>query len=290
MSYWPIGLSTGCFYQVSIFECLEKICAAGFSLLEICSFPAHLDFHDRDMVQRAARRIQELQLKPYSFHAPFADRIDITSLDEYVRNASLQEIVRAAEAAAEIGVSYFVIHPGPEKSGFPRHERLQRMENAATALNQASRRCHELGIRLVLENMLPHLFFGHARDILWILGALETTDVGICLDTGHAQLSGDLSTVVHKLSGHLWMVHASDNRGQYDDHLPPGEGLISWEAVISQLQRAHFSGAIILEIAGNSDIDAILFRARQSGHFLWEIASRLGAPTSAQVLTANHDV
>jgi hypothetical protein len=109
-------------------------------------------------------------------------------------------------------------------------------------------------------------------------------------DRTDAQLSGDLSTVVHKLSGHLWMVHASDNRGQYDDHLPPGEGSIAWEAVIAQLQRAHFAGAMILEIAGNSDIDAILVRARQSGHFLWEVSSRLGAPKSAHTQAASPDV
>jgi sugar phosphate isomerase/epimerase len=120
--------------------------------------------------------------------------------------------------------------------------------------------------------MLPHLFFGHTRDVLWILGALETVDVGICLDTGHAHLSGDLSTVAHKLSGHLWMVHASDNCGQYDDHLPPGDGNIAWQPFIDQLDRLHFSGTFILEIAGDLNISAVLERAQRATRFLQDIS------------------
>lgn len=113
MSDWPVGLSTGCFYKTSIFDCLEKIRASGFSLIEVCSFPAHLDYHDLDAVQRTAELIDRLELEPYSFHAPFADHIDITSLDAQIRDASIREIMQAAEAASKIGVRYFVIHPGP---------------------------------------------------------------------------------------------------------------------------------------------------------------------------------
>jgi sugar phosphate isomerase/epimerase len=243
-------------------------------MIEICSFPAHLDYHDSDAVMRASKLIRELELEPYSFHAPFADHIDITSLDDQTRDGSVQEILRAAEAAAEIGVRYFVIHPGPEKGDLPEDERLRRMENAADALNHVSKRCRELGICLTLENMLPHLFFGRTRDVLWVLGALDTIDVGICLDTGHAYLSGDLETVVHKLSGHLWMVHASDNRGKHDDHLPPGEGSISWEHVVDQLACLHFQGAFILEIAGDSDGEAVLERARRASRLLREISRK----------------
>ena len=60
MNDWPVGLSTGSFYQKSIFDCLELIRQNGFSMVEICSFPAHLDYHDLNAVHRAANRIEEL--------------------------------------------------------------------------------------------------------------------------------------------------------------------------------------------------------------------------------------
>src|SRR5688500_14964796 len=98
MSDWPIGISTGCFYQRSIFDCLEQVRDAGFTIIEICSFPAHLDYRDFGLVKRAAQRIRELHLEPYSFHAPFADHIDITSLDLAVRGPAVLAVEQAATA------------------------------------------------------------------------------------------------------------------------------------------------------------------------------------------------
>jgi sugar phosphate isomerase/epimerase len=196
MSDWAIGLSTGCFWQTSIFDCLEDIRNSGFGRIEICSFPAHLDYHDVERVKQAAGLIEQLSLETYSFHAPFADKIDITSPDKRARDFARDELFKAAEAAALLKVRYFVVHPGPENATLPDHERFWRLQNAVEVLNQTYAHCHSLGVGLVLENMLPHLFAGRVRDLLWILGALDTFHVGICLDTGHAYLGGDLPSII----------------------------------------------------------------------------------------------
>ena len=112
MSDWPVGLSTGCFFQQSIFDCLETMGRGGFNIIEICSYPVHLAYHDHDMVMRAARQVEELGMEAYSFHAPFADHIDISSRDSECRRRALTEVLQAAEAAATFQVRYFVIHPG----------------------------------------------------------------------------------------------------------------------------------------------------------------------------------
>ncbi|HET9298921.1 MAG TPA: sugar phosphate isomerase/epimerase family protein [Candidatus Polarisedimenticolaceae bacterium] len=265
---WPVGLSTGCFYRTPLLDCLEAIRSSGFGLVEICSYPAHLDYRDRHAVEMARARLQALGMEAYSFHAPFAEDIDITSFDPAQRERALRELVLAAEAAARLQVRYFVIHPGPERGGVPDEERLARMRHAASVLERAADRCRDLGVGFVLENQLPHLFFGHARDLLWLMGTLERTDVGICLDTGHAQLSGDLHTVVHKLSGHLWMLHASDTRGHLDDHLPPGRGGIPWGELVDQLYDVGFRGALIMEIAATDHPDTALHWAREGRLFL----------------------
>jgi sugar phosphate isomerase/epimerase len=275
MRDWPVGLSTGCFHRSSILDCLEPIRDAGFGLLEVCCLPPHLDYHDAAAVEAAARRLAALNLEVYSVHAPFAERIDITALDAEARRRASHEIERAVEAAARLGARYFVLHPGPERSGLPRSERLDRMENAAAVLNGIAAYCRSAGIGLVLENMLPHLFSGHVRDLLWLLGALETAEVGVCLDTGHAFLSGDLHTVAHKLSGHLWMIHASDNRGTFDDHLPPGDGQIPWEPLVRQLGGTGFHGSFVLEIAGGDDAAAVLAGAQRGRAFLRRLAYSL---------------
>jgi len=280
MSDWPVGLSTGCFYRRSIFDCLEVILNGGFNMVEVCSFPAHLDYHDIDTVKRAAKRMDELAIEAYSLHAPFADQIDITALDPEQRNASMRDILKAAEAAARLQVRYLVIHPGPEhppKYGCQEH--VQRMENAASVLNVVAGRCRELGIGCVLENKLPHLLFGSTSDILWILGAMKAVNVGTCLDTGHAFLSGDIYNVTHKLSGHLQMIHANDNSGNYDDHSPPGLGKIDWQRLLVLLAETRFHGAFILELAGQEDAAALLAQARRARLYLREIGRQIALAT-----------
>jgi sugar phosphate isomerase/epimerase len=277
---WPIGISTGCFYRRSIFSVLEEIHASGFREIEICSFPKHLDYHNEADVRRAGEMIRALGIRPYSFHAPFADRIDITSLDRSVREAAVNELITACRAAALIGAENVVLHPGPEREGRPPEaEFIQHINHAAESLNIVAARCHDMGVRLLLENMLPHLLFGHTSDMLYLLGRISSAGVGACLDTGHARLSGDLPNVVQKLSGHLKMVHINDNLGDRDDHLIPGDGSIDWQWFIDALLRHQFSGGLIIEMAaGESESVAdTLVRARRGHDYLTRLLPKTTA-------------
>jgi len=274
---WPIGISTGCFHSVPLVDCLETIRASGFSMVEVVFSPGHLDYRNPDSVREAAMRLDGLGMEAFSFHAPFAKDIDISSPDLAARENALDEILRAVEAAALLGVHYFVIHPGPEDADTPsREERLLRIENVVSVLNRVALRCAEAGIRCVVENKLPHLLFGNSSDILWILGAVESTQVGACMDTGHAFLAGDLYNLVYKLAPYLRMLHVHDNKGFADDHSPPGEGRIDWGAFLRELVQIEFQGAMVLEIAGGSaDPETIMARARRGRAFLRAHARRL---------------
>jgi sugar phosphate isomerase/epimerase len=275
MNQWPIGLSTGCFYYRSIFEVLDAIHASGFRQIEVCSFHRHLDYHRDDDVRRAGDHMRALDLHPFSFHAPFADAIDITSPDETIRRAAVDELLTACHAAAVMGVRHIVLHPGPERAGRPPQEEfLERMQHAADSLNIVAKVCSGLGLKLLLENMLPHLLFGHTSDMLFLLGEIRETNVGTCLDTGHANLAGDLGTVVHKLSGHLKMLHVNDNRGNSDAHLCPGDGFIDWRWLLGELRHHQFKGSLILELSSKPEehLDEILGRARRAHDYLIEAA------------------
>ena len=271
MKPWNIGLSTGCFYSRPILSVLDEIRASGFDSIEICSFPAHLDYHKRVDVDRAAEKIRALGIRPVSFHAPFADRIDITALDPGQRELAVAELLAACDAAAAMGAENIVLHPGPEHSGRPpKEEFLTRMHNAAESLNTVAKHCCGSGVHLLLENMLPHLLFGHVNDMLYLLGSIHDCEVGACLDTGHAYLSRELGMVANKLSGHLHLIHVNDNRGDHDDHLPPGEGHIDWPWFIGELKRWNFDGTLILELSSreNEAVPDMLARARHARDFL----------------------
>ena len=277
MINWRIGLSTGCFYNQPIADCLPLIRENGFNAIEVCSSPAHLDFRDSKSVQGAAKQISELGLETYSFHAPFAPHIDIASFDEGQRAASVAEICEAAEAAAVLRVHYFVLHPGPENPAVVApEEQLPRLQHLIASLNRVASHCKKLGIRCVLENKLPHLIFGKPSDILWILDGINSAEVGFCLDTGHAFFAGHICDLVRRVvSGYLRMIHAHDNNGTNDDHLPPGDGKIDWKQLLRDLVQADFHGAFILELTGESDPNLTMSNARKGRSFLREVARQL---------------
>lgn len=277
MSAWPIGLSTGCFCQQGIFKCLAALYEGGFTLVEVCSAPAHLDYHDRAMVARTARELEARGIQAYSFHAPFGDRIDLSAKEPELRKSALAELLRAAEAAAIFPARHFVLHPGPERRPVqePAAKRLEGLKRTAEALNAVATRCQELGVGCVLENKLPHLVFASTSDLLWLLSALDSVEVGLCLDTGHAHLSGDLYGALHALSRHLRMVHAHDNRGGGDEHLPPGAGTIDWHKLLRELNRMGFKGGLMLELASTGEVAPLLTEARKAKRFLRELSRRL---------------
>jgi sugar phosphate isomerase/epimerase len=70
----------------------------------------------------------------------------------------------------------------------------------------------------------------------------------VCLDTGHTALGHHWRRFVDVAGSRLVHVHASDNHGQYDDHLPPGEGRLEWSAIAQSLRDAAFTGWIMLEL------------------------------------------
>jgi sugar phosphate isomerase/epimerase len=101
---------------------------------------------------------------------------------------------------------------------------------------------------------------------------LDSAEVGICLDFGHAHLDGDLVDAIEAVSGHLAAIHVHDNRGRADDHLMPFEGTIDWPAALTAVQKVGYDGALIFEIAarGSSSKDT-LARARTARRRMEEL-------------------
>ena len=85
----------------------------------------------------------------------------------------------------------------------------------------------ESGVRVAIE-VIPNALSSPDALVQLIEDELESLDVGICLDYGHANLMGDLGDAIETVSGHLWTTHVHDNRGREDDHLVPFMGTIDW--------------------------------------------------------------
>ena len=110
----------------------------------------------------------------------------------------------------------------------------------------------------VVETPLPHLLGGQSADFAWILEQLPRPGTGVCVDTSHCSLAGSLMATIATVGSRLVHVQASDNGGQTDDHLPPGDGVIDWTEVTGALDAVSYEGVFMLEVTGEGDVESCL--------------------------------
>jgi sugar phosphate isomerase/epimerase len=166
-----------------------------------------------------------------------------------LRKASLQETLSALEAGSELGIEKVVLHPGyitglgkllPDKAkGYG-------MESIEIILNKAT----DLGVTVCLENMFPQAhFLSHPHEFQEVFKSFP--DLRLTLDIGHANLGGGKnksSEFIYQYGYRIGHVHANDNFGKEDNHLPVGTGIIDFEKILRELKQGHYDETITLEV------------------------------------------
>ena len=117
-----------------------------------------------------------------------------------------------------------------------------------------------LGVNVALEVMGNGL--STAPDLIDILErSFESTDLGICMDVGHAHILGDVAEAIETTSEYLVTTHIHDNRRQSDDHLVPFQGSINWAAAIMAFEKIGYDGVLMYEVRNAQSPEDVLAKA-----------------------------
>lgn len=254
-----IGLSTGACTDRPILDILPALRASGVSGLEVSTPPRHFDALQSSQVHALVEALRPQPLEVISIHAPFGGLLDLAEPNPHHRAAAIGAILTAASAVTQLGGHLVVIHPSDLERH--RHDVGARLADCARSLATLAENCRPLGVTLAVESPLPHLIGGHPDEFATLMRELDPS-VRVCLDTGHTALGGHWRRFVEVAGPRLIHVHAHDNWGRWDDHLPPGDGLINWNDIRDSLEAVNFSGWIMLELAcPPSDPEAYFTRA-----------------------------
>ena len=242
---WQIGLASGACTHRSILDILPLIHDTGVSGVEIGTPPHHFDPSQHDQVRTVRQSLDDLGLAAISIHAPFGASHDLAHPDPVRRRSGVDAVITAAAAIKRLGGSLVIVHPSDlERHG---HDVDARLACSASSLTALAESCRQEGLTLAVESPLPHLVGGHPDEFRWLLDRMDGT-VRVCLDTGHTFLGGQWHAFLGIADGRLAHIHANDNHGHRDDHLPPGDGRIDWAEIARSLGAVDFSGWIILEL------------------------------------------
>ena len=119
-----------------------------------------------------------------------------------------------------------------------------------------------LGIRICLENLGG--IAQTAEELCEVVDQLDPDHFGICLDTGHLNLTNkDQRRFILAAGKRLHALHIADNEGERDQHMMPfTRGTVDFTEVVHALSEVDYEGLFNLEIPGESHIPMELRAAK----------------------------
>jgi len=247
---FPIGASyfSGC--TIPFDEFLQLCADLKMDCIEIQSEPPFLR---SDMSTTDIESLQE-SLASFNFiptiHAPLDD-VNLSSLKEQIRRASLELHMESVDLANDLGASILVIH-----AGVCPIDQIARLEDAQNrfkaSLLELVYYAEPHDIVIAVENKQKNIdreIILYAEEHIAIVEEYRDLGVRGCLDVGHANtVNADFDKYIRGFGDLLVEVHLHDNDGTTDNHLSLGQGTLDFPEISKLLGIISFRGPSILEL------------------------------------------
>lgn len=263
-----IGISSsGYTFDCSIIECMKQIKNAGYDSVDLNLY----DFcqHDGPMkastwkmwVNEVLQATRDVGLIVGQIHALFG----LFAATDFMYESPNEIFYRNIETCAMLGCSELVFHQIFYRPIVDTTElRAKLIDYNIHWFKELLVSAKIYGVHIDLENTFdrrPQPFappFSTAPDLLELVEAIGDESVGICLDTGHANIMNfDIVKMIRSFGSKLHVLHLNDNLGSIDpcsrqpvlsdQHLFPGTGIIDFLKVFTALKEIGYNGIINLE-------------------------------------------
>lgn len=231
-----------------VLEEVEVIGGLGFDYLELTMDPPYAHYGAiRQQKGALLKALGRLEMALVCHLPTFVSTADLT---ESLREASIQETLLSLREASDLKPLKVVLHPSFIRGlGAMMPDRVRPF--AVQALDRILKEADRLAITVCVENLFPRsLSLVNPEDFDDLFEKFP--GARLTLDTGHAHIGrgGDERIVafIQRFPGHIGHVHASDNLGREDEHLPIGVGSIDFPKVVRALKGIGYDDTITLEI------------------------------------------
>ncbi|MEM3563949.1 MAG: sugar phosphate isomerase/epimerase family protein [Candidatus Jordarchaeaceae archaeon] len=178
--------------------------------------------------------------------------VDICNFYDGLREASVQETIKAINAARELEVRILTVHPGFR---FPLLPKEKAYQNTVQSLSKLLEKAEEYDMILGIENLPSGFFpssdhFTRVKEFEDLFNQLASDRLSFILDISHAYLRGSdpPQEFINRLYNRVAHIHVSDNLGERDDHLPLGAGRTNYKAPLEELAKKGYNKTITLEV------------------------------------------
>lgn len=253
------------YIDLKVEEAVQQLVQNGICCSEISDEHGYELLNRSEDIYETAKKFSSY-LKENNFEMPQGHlylRVKICSDDTAVE--TLYKWIDFYEA---IGVKNMVLHcDNMEETTLSRAEKIERN---VEKLKLLAEHVKDKDVTICLENLRPHyskdedLIDRNADDLLYIIERVGSDKFGICLDTGHLNLTDkNQSEFILKAGSKLKALHIADNEGVSDQHMMPfTKGKVDFCKVVKALKEVNYSGLFNLEIPGERSIPLELRAAK----------------------------
>ena len=208
----------------------------------------------RERMLKEKKLADEAGIEIFQVHGPWPT--DDTT--EESREKMLSAMKKGIFCASLLGASCYVIHP-LMPCGWGADDPIFAHDLTRSVLEELSDIAAPYGITVCLENM-P--FDAHKlspiEETAKLVYEIDRENVGICLDTGHANFFGTSGADMVRVCGKkLRCLHVHDNPGYADFHaIPYTRGNIDWQGFRTALKEIGYRSPLLLEAGIRKDMPA----------------------------------
>ncbi|GEM_PF-2053050 len=165
--------------------------------------------------------------KIVSVHLPLGESADISS--PATKKKATDTIKKILDRLPDKKLK-LILHPGDTLKKGEREE--ERASLSLSSIREIISLLSGTPWEISLENMPPGYVGSSPNFLRFLFKELDSKKIGMCLDTGHGNLSGTLFQLIEAFADKIVTFHLHDNDRLGDKHLQMPYGTIDWERII----------------------------------------------------------
>jgi sugar phosphate isomerase/epimerase len=237
---------------------LEEVRAAGMACVELTDYHPNWSYLKASWLRQLRQDLNNVGLIANSLHthiAWFDPELILSHPDAARRQRAVEVYLRAVDALAIVGCPILLTHDIviPEAAEVGAAEHASRRSAFIESLARVAEYAATAGISVAIENTTR----GYAADTRALRGMIADggrDNVGICVDTGHANLFPPAADHIRAAGDALITLQIDDSSDHANQHTLPGRGTTDWPALMQALAEVGYTGNFVYELMDPADI------------------------------------
>lgn len=237
---------------------LETLRSAGMACVELTDYHPNWSYLKASWLKQLRQDLADAGLVVNSLHthiAWFDPELLLSHPDPVRRQRAIEVYYRAVDAQALIGCPILLTHdiiiPTAEEVGEAEHRNRRAL--FVDSLARVAEYAATAGIRIAIENGTRG-YSSDTRNLRGMIREIGADNIGICVDTGHANLHPSAADHIRAAGDALITLQIDDSRDHANQHTLPGRGTTDWDALMQALAEVRYSGNFVYELMDPADI------------------------------------